>query len=110
MSEAAKLFTVHSGDSQHERTVEIVEYLREVSVPIIGLVDDEWSDRASELMTALCVFAGSLLGTMIIADIATDKDKKRITDSMAKNFRAGIEAGKHRAMRVMTELDGSAMQ
>ena len=109
MSEEAKLRVAEPGSPEQATVIDMVEFIRAATVPLLEPIDDDWPNRSALLMTALSMFAGALLGALIVADVAKDQDKKRITDSMAKNFRAGIDVGKRRAARVLAdEYGGSA--
>lgn len=83
-----------------------VEYLRRVIAPTI---DPDSPASLSAAQTATAIYCGAMFGHMIIAGLARDADKRRATETFAKNFREGIEIGKRHALRVATsEFGGNA--
>lgn len=95
------LAQVEQGSPEQEQIVEITELFRKVLTDA-GIV---WTDPfyAPLVMTAASSFAGMVFGTLIVMGVADDKDKRRITESMAHNFREGIKVGKTRAARIEQE-------
>jgi hypothetical protein len=107
MSDEAELRVASFGDPQHTETIELAECIRAAVAEYLGHSSDP--NRISVAMTAACMFAGSLLGTLIVSGIARDQDKRRVTESMMRNFRSGIDVGKHKALRIATEqFEGNA--
>lgn len=82
-----------------EETIEIVQFLQLATLRFLG--DGTDPTRISLLASAAAMFAGTQLGTLIVAGLLPEQHKKRSVDMMAKNIREGIEVGRRRAMRVM---------
>lgn len=101
MTDDIQLQTATSGSPEHERIVQMIEIFR----ASLAACEVHWTDpmEASFVMTAASMFAGSVFGTLIATGVAEEKDKRRITESMAHNFREGIKAGKLRAERIRAE-------
>lgn len=106
--ESAELLVAKAGDPDHTRIAEMCEYLREASAMLLN--DDPDRLKAHSLMmTAACTFSGIIFGSLLSAGIAREQDKKRAAEMAASNFRTGIDIGKRRAARILTEqCEGSA--
>lgn len=103
-AEPVELRTTSAGDPQFDQIAAMIEHLQAATAPLIDI--EAGPNQLALLMTACSMFAGTLLGTLIVAGVASDQDKRRITDSMAKNFRTGIDAGKRRALRLAADEFG----
>lgn len=90
-----------AGDPEHEQLYHLVEYMRSAMALLPGQRDDP--NHLGMLMTAACMYAGTLLGVMIVAGLAGEKDKRRIINSMTHNFRQGIEIGRRAATRAAVD-------
>lgn len=105
MSEPELLVT-KAGDSQHALVVELCELYRGITAAACPS-EAEAPEHNSFAMTAACMFAGTLFGHMLYTGVARPQDKRRVTESMMRNFRAGIDAGLRQATRVEREMGGS---
>ena len=98
------------GDTQQaEEIMEIVNLWRAVFAQaemIAGRGTAEAIDpnRMSAAMTAAAIMAGGFLGNMIVAGLATEQDKRRVTESFTRNFRSGIEIGRRQGLRVAAAM------
>jgi len=100
--EPIELLIARPGDADHVRIAEMCEYLREASAMLLD-ADPDRLKAHSLMMTAACTFSGIIFGTLLSAGIAREQDKKRAADMAATNFRTGIDIGKRRAARILTE-------
>lgn len=91
-----------AGDAAHLEVAMLANVLAEAIMPYLASHHDPRNARAL-VMTAAAMFSGAQLGELIAMGEARDQDKKRYTDSMMRNFRQGIDVGKRKVARVMTE-------
>jgi hypothetical protein len=101
-----QLRMTQQGDPEFAEVVMFAEAIRAALAPLI--MDDP--NRVAKAMTAACMFAGTMFGTLIVMGLATDQDTKRTADSMRANFRSGIDVGKKRALRLEAEMFGGTKQ
>ncbi|WP_047168882.1 hypothetical protein [Rhizorhabdus histidinilytica] len=102
------LATIRTSDPRHRELWDIVIFLDAATKPLLKDASDP-AQAMSMLMTAAAHFAGGILGKLIVAGVASDRDKRRAVEAMAANFRAGIDVGKRAAMRtVKADCEGSA--
>lgn len=97
-----------AGDDEFAQIIAMVEVIHKATAPLIS---ESLNARQAHgyLMVAAAMFAGSICGSMIVLGDVRDQDKKRMTDSMARNFREGIDVGKRRTARILTEtVEGRA--
>lgn len=94
------------GQAGHDETVHLMEMFRAV---LATVQPEPGANELSIAMTAACTFAGTMFGTLIVAGVATDQDKRRVTEAMMRNFRSGIDIGKRKALDVAArQFGGSA--
>lgn len=92
------------GSVEHNQVVAISQVFQQaLSEALEGRTDPH---ELALAMTAASMFAGTIAGTLISVGLLTDKDKRRVTEMMARNFRSGIDVGKRRAMRIAEEQFG----
>lgn len=102
MSEGPDLRIAEGAD--RETVMAMIDFLHTVTQPLRfggdGLPDP---NESGKLMCALAMFAGSICGELIGVGLVPDAQKKKLTDSMARNFRSGIDAGKRKVARVAAQ-------
>jgi len=98
-----KMFVAAQGGPEQALIVQLVDMFRHV-VASTCPSEDLAPEHNSYAMTAACMFAGSILGTMIYADLVTEAQAEAIIDSMTRNIRSGIGVGMRRATRVEREM------
>lgn len=99
---------IRGSDPRHAELAERAQAFELIALPMIKNAPDPYAEM-SMLMTAAMVFAGTTFGKLIVAGVATDGDKRRTVEAMAKNFRTGIDIGKRAAMRaVVAGCEGEA--
>lgn len=85
----------------------MIHFLHAVTLPIRGggeAGEGEADPNASgKLMCALSMFAGSICGELIGVGLVPEQQKRKIAESMSRNFRSGIDAGKRKVARVAAE-------
>lgn len=91
------------GDPMFDRTTALVDVFREALAVVTPTPDHNDLITA---MTAACVFAGTLAGTLIGTGLLRDQDKRRLVKNMEHNFRQGIDIGKRRALNIAAEQFG----
>jgi hypothetical protein len=97
-----------AGDAQHARLVAMVEMFSAALAAFVGENDGDPNELGLAIAAA-SMFAGTLFGSLIVAGIAKDRDTRRVAKGVDRNFRTGIDVGKERALRVITEnYEGSA--
>lgn len=101
MKDQIEMREADRGDREEiQRMVEIYRFATS------QLIDAEDPNQISMAMAAACTFAGCMFGTLIIAGLAKDGDKRRVTESMMTNFRSGIDIGKQSALTIAAEEFG----
>ena len=92
-----------------EEIFAMCDALREAAIPFIA-ADAASIDpnRIAMMHAAAAVFSGILFGELIAMGDASDQDKRRAADGVAKNFRIGIDIGKRHTLRVAEMLAGGA--
>lgn len=99
-------FVAEHDSPEHALVVHLCEMFR-MAVAATCPDEDAAPKFNSIAMTAACMFAGSLFGTMLYAGLARPQDKRRVTEAMMRNFRSGIDVGLRRGARVEKEMGGS---
>lgn len=58
---------------------------------------------SGKLMTALTMFAGAICGELIACGLIPTQQRRKVTESMTRNFRQGVDAGLRKVARVAAE-------
>ncbi|WP_380930870.1 hypothetical protein [Sphingomonas arantia] len=99
-----QLREISGGDVEHVQVLALMERMRDAMAG--SDMDMTDPDVLSAVMTATALLGGEVFGSLIIAGHATDQDKRRAVASVERNYRTGIEVGKRRALRLLTERHG----
>jgi hypothetical protein len=88
------------GDERNE----VMLWVETFRMTVAGNSDPSDIQQLGYAMAAASIFAGTLLGKLIVAGLVDEKDKRRMTESMAKNYRSGIDIGRKAGLRVAAEM------
>lgn len=104
MSDELQTVVRQAGEAQSQRAVALVNLYQSTTRMA---VPDPDPDSLSEAMTAAAIFAGTIFGQLLVAGLVNEGDKRRAGEAMLKNFRAGIDLGRRKAMETI-KTEGSA--
>ena len=79
------LATIRTSDPRHRELWDIVIFLDAATKPLLKDASDP-AQAMSMLMTAAAHFAGGILGKLIVAGVASDRDKRRAVEAMAASL------------------------
>jgi len=97
-----RLRVARPGDPQFDEMFGFAEMVRATLAPHCG----QDAEKMVSAMTACVMVAGSMFGMMIVGGFFKDQDRRRATESMATNFRQGIDVGKQHAFRAFAGAQG----
>lgn len=98
-----------AGIAEKDELFAMCDALREAAIPFVARDLASVDPNRIAMMTAAAgIFSGILFGELIAMGVAQDRDRKRVIDSLGKNFKSGVDIGKKHAFRVAEMLAGGS--